>query len=709
MKRTACYRSLALALVCAAQFGSLAEAAQGPDPVAWWRFENVGEEQLYETTGQIHDSISGNFKRVEGVVGSALRLDGFTTLITREAAKAPRLEEAFTLDAWVAVAAYPWNWCPILAQENGEEAGYVFGVGPQGRIGLKISVGNKWLSFVSSERLPLRSWSHIAVVYQKSSGVRLYVNGALSGEFDVQGTMDTAHEMDLLIGRNRNKVLPSHAVPPGAGTLPSWYSLDGILDEVRIFDRALSADEIRRAARIELVSPPDIPPRVMPSGPPGPGRFGAYYDRLKYYEEWDALWPVADHPDVVVQFDDSPVRVVFWRGLRYSPAWVTENGLWLADQSAESGNDEGCIEHMQDIHTLYSHVRIIENSPARVVVHWRYAPVSAHDNLWIADETTGWEWWIDEYYTFFPDGTGVRKVRWRQPDSSHKFPWLQIQETSVLGHPGQNAVDLLEHGALTLLNLDGASHTYSWPDDDSANTRERRNLAVDPSIVRDIRPENPVIQVVNMRSEAKPFVILQPGNEPVVYVGRVRSRLVDFPAYNHWPVCQVRSDGRFAQAADRASSFSISQNYSPHHHEEGDLEWVAMLYGATFGRAVDLIPLARSWIHPPELQVARGAVENRGYDISQRAYLLGRPPGSEWGDLSLQLLADPESPLVNALLIFEDWGGAGIEVFLDGRRLEPGKEFRPAYRRTLRGTDLLLWLERTSAEPVRIEITRETE
>jgi len=60
-------------------------------------------------------------------------------------------------------------------------------------------------------------------------------------------------------------------------------------------------------------------------------------------------------------------------------------------------------------------------------------------------------------------------------------------------------------------------------------------------------------------------------------------------------------------------------------------------------------------------------------------------------------------------LVFEDWGDAGIEVLLDGRRLEPGREFRPAYRRTLRGTDLLLWLERTSAEPVRIEITRESE
>lgn len=707
MKRTACYRSMALALVCVAQFGSPVEAAQDQGPIAWWRFEDVGAEQVYETAGQTHDAISGNFRQVEGVVGSALRLDGFTTLITREAAAAPRLGEAFTMDAWVAVATYPWNWVPILAQENEEGSGYLFGVGPQGHIGLFMSAGGDWPSYVSTAKLPLRSWSHVAVVYQEDSGIRLYVNGELSGEFEVSGAVSMAPEMDLLIGMNREKVLPSYAVPPGAGTLPSRFSLDGILDEVRVFDRALSADEIGRAAAVETAEP-DIPPRVMPSGPPGPGRFGAYYARLKYYEEWDALWPVADHPDVVVQFDDSPVRVVFWRGLRYSPAWVTETGLWLADQSAESGNDEGCVEHMQDIHTRYSHVRIIENSPARVVVHWRYAPVSAFDNLWIANETTGWAWWVDEYYTFFPDGTGVRKVRWRQPEPGREFPWLQIQETSVMGHPGQNAVDILEYDALTLLNLEGDSHTYSWPDDDTVDTRPRRNMAVDPSMVRNIQPENPVIQVVNMRSEADPFVILEPGNRPRVYVGRVRDELVNFPAYNHWPVCQASSDGRFAQAADRASSFSISQNYPPHHQEDAKTRWVAMLYGATFGEPVDLVPLARSWARPPELRVVSGAAENLGYDVSQRAYLFGRSADSDWSDLSLELLATPESPLVNASLIFEGWGDAGVEASIDGERLESGTNFRTAYRKTLEGTDLLLWLERSSTEPVRIEITRQS-
>jgi hypothetical protein len=611
------------------------------------------------------------------------------------------------VDAWVAPAAYPWNWCPILAQENGTEAGYFFGIGPQGQIGLQLAVGGRWVAVESAQRLPLRRWSHVAAVYREGSGVRLFLDGAPAGELRTEGPLRPAPEADLFLGANRGKVLPSDPVPPAEGTLPSWFSFDGILDEVRLFDVALTAEEVAGAARLATPAPaPDIPPRVMPSGPAGPGRFGAYYTRLRYYEEWDALWPVAEHPDVVVQFDGSPVRVVFWRGLRFSPAWVTENGLWLADQSMESGNREGCVEHMQDIHTTYSHVRIVESSPARVVVHWRYAPVSGHDHNWPAHARSEWAWWVDEYYTFYPDGTGVRKVRWRNPEKGFDFPWLQIQETSVLCHPGQNAKDVLRNDALTLLDVDGRSATYSWPDDATPDTRARRNMAVDPSMVRDLKPPDSVIQVVNMRSEARPFAIFEPGTRPRVYVGRVRDEVTNFPAYNHWPVSQVRSDGRFVQAADRATSFSISQNYPPRHAEEGGFEWVAILYGATFDDPASLVPLARSWIRPPELRVVTGAAESRGYDVGQRAYVLRCPGTAGCGDLSLDLRADDASPLVNAMLVLEGFGDGAVDVSVGGRVLAPGRGVRTGYRRTLDGTDLLVWLEKASTEPVSVRVTR---
>ncbi len=71
--------------------------------------------------------------------------------------------------------------------------------------------------------------------------------------------------------------------------------------------------------------------------------------------------------------------------------------------------------------------------------------------------------------------------------------------------------------------------------------------------------------------------------------------------------------------------------------------------------------------------------------------------------MTVELEAGPDSPLVNACIIFENWGESGVEIRLDGRSLE-GDEIRTAYERTLEKTDLVLWLERTSVDSCRMEI-----
>jgi len=423
------------------------------------------------------------------------------------------------------------------------------------------------------------------------------------------------------------------------------------------------------------------------------------------------LWRVGEHPDVVVRFGHSPVRVVFWRGLRYSPAWVTENGIWVADQSAESGNAEGCIEHMQDVHCQYSHVRILESSPARAVVHWRYAPVSSRDHRWPADSRTGWDWWVDETYTFFPDGTALRKIAWREPgpEPRSRLPWLQLQETSILCHPGQNAGDVLERQALTLLDLAGERHTYGWPDNGEVNTRERRNRSVDPSLVRRIEPAGASIQVVHSKASYQSFVAFEPpGNEFRVYVGRVRDDLVNFPAYNHWPVNQTSSDGRFAQAADRASSFSIAQGYPIIHGAGEGLRWTTLLYGmrnmarsaGPTGGYDAVLAAARSWARPPAIRNSGEGFAALGYDASQRAYIWRRSDVAG-AVLKAEIDASELSPIENLSLIIEGWRGADAQVLIDGR---PAKDACMGLVRGLEGDRLVIWVEWRATKPLVLEV-----
>jgi len=349
-------------------------------------------------------------------------------------------------------------------------------------------------------------------------------------------------------------------------------------------------------------------------------------------------------------------------------------------------------------------VSVIESNPARAVVHWRYAPVSAHDHLWTSNRRSGRAWWMDEVYTFFPDGTGVRCQEWREPDPDCGFPWLQLQETSVLCHPYQQAGEVLAHDAIMRINLAGESRVYGWPDNDEKNTRARRNLPHDPSIIRDLQPEDAVIQAVRLKSRFRHFIVFEPGTRSKVYVGRVRADLARFPAYNHWPVCQASSDGRFAQAADRASSFSISQNTPVIHRDEEGRLFTRMLYGMSDADPRELVQLARSWINPPELNVISGAAAFNGYDRSRRAYRIRIPKDSSPEPFILDLKASEQSPFAGGSLVLENWGEGNVSITVGKDPAVTGRDYRTGYHRRLDGTDLVIWIPRRTERPFQIHI-----
>jgi hypothetical protein len=686
--------------------------AVAPRIIAWWNFDQEVSRRVTERISSINDSIQGNFKLTGGVQGKALKLDGFTTLIRRNSGNAPKLTGSFSLEAWVAAATYPWNWCPIIAQERNGEAGFYFGIGPQGQAGLFASVNGVWMRCETTSKITLRKWTHLAATFDEKAGFRIYIDGNLSGQLDCTGNLVPAPEADLLIGMNREMVAPSNPVRTYA-TLPGWFSFDGLYDELKIYDGALPAQTVAENARtVAGTDRPDIAERVMPSGPPGPGRFGAYYTKLKYYEEWDALFRVGDYADIVVQFDNSPIRVVFWRGTRYSPAWVMENGQWMADQSAEYFDTiNGCFEHMIDPHCLYSHVRIIENTAARVMVHWRYIPVSVRKQLSQVDEKSGWSDCIDEYYTFYPDGTGMRKVI--QYTSGEP---LGPSEAIAFCQPGTSPEDNVNLDAMTLVNLRGESHVYSW-----ANGA--------PVFKKGENPVDPVIQIVNLKSKYKPFMIFEPGNNMEVYGIEQRPDASHFPWWNHWPVAQLPSDGRYCQAPDRASHFSLAWGGPPFHDEygkviraresgsEGSLfhadaklktvntYWSSWMYGASTQTPEELANLARSWAKPAALTVKGTDFVSNGYDLTQRAYGI-ECRNKQAGRLDLDFAASPESPLMNVCVVVRGWNSDEISVRMDGRVLDEKSDYQTGMIRNLENDLLILWIKVKSSEPATVQINR---
>ena len=667
-------------------------AVAAQEPVAWWSFDEVEDGVAIDRAAGRKDHVEGNHSVMPGAAGGALLFDGFTTVLDRAAADAPTLGGSFTIEAWVAQGAYPWNWCPIVTQQRDEKAGYAFSVGPRGQIRLQVAIDGGWTTCVSEDWvLPLRTWVHIVGTFEESRGIALYANGKGIGTLELPGAATFAPDVDLRIGTNHALTKPSN-IHREHGTVASFWCLDGAIDELKIHDRALAVEDVAQAfAAAAPVPACAIPPRKMPSGPKGPGRFGAVYCNLKYYPEWDALWRVDDHPDVLVRFDESPVRVVFWRGSRYSPGWVTNDDQWMADQSVEAwktGDEDtdGCFEHMQDYLCRYSHVRIIESNDARTVVHWRYAPVSSKNNLWNVDEKTGRACWVDEYYTIYPDAIGVRKPTWKKGTLGGP---RQFQESLPFTNPDQLNSDVVEKDFCTVANMQGEQLTLRFVDN--------------PAKELESVPGELTIQRYNFVSDYDPVIVYEPGNQ-MHYVTDRDLRGYGRPgACNHWPVGQARCDGRTVQAADRPTHFLGFPISYPPVHEEGDRCWWNGIYGMTDLPMETLVTLAKSWNYPPPLTLNAG-FEDRGYDRGQRAFVLDRT-GPAGGKLQIKVAADADHPVYNPAFVIRGWGTADAALTIDGKRIDQGPSFRLGHRHGLEESDLIVWIQRETTAPFTMTLT----
>lgn len=339
-----------------------------------------------------------------------------------------QIEGSFSIEGWIAPLEYSYNISAIVNSQYKFQRGFLLGINHVGKLVGALSTGGEWHSCMSLETIPLLKWTHIALVYTDGEGVELYINGKLAAKHPTSGKLDSYLEGDILIGRTQEKMSPAYTERKTSTMEKTWMRYKGLIEELKIIGKALSIDEIndsasRQMEKIEMMDFPQFPGVDIPTG-----TFGAFYTRLRYTSDWEKLWRVGDYSDVVVRFPDNPIKYVFWRGTGYIPAVVTENNIWMTDQSVENFSTGECYEAMGDKQCRYSHVRILESTPARCIIHWRYALANINHQIYAEDET-GWGNWVDEYWTIYPDGIAVRKQVLHSPEYVASPNGFQFQET----------------------------------------------------------------------------------------------------------------------------------------------------------------------------------------------------------------------------------------------------------------------------------------
>ncbi|HUX59501.1 MAG TPA: LamG-like jellyroll fold domain-containing protein [Bacteroidales bacterium] len=569
-----------------------------------------------------------------------------------------------------------------------------FGVDAYGHLGFKLNLNDELYECISEKKLPLLKWSHVAATFDGNEGMKIFINGELAAELEVQGKITPVGGSDLLLGMNIENLGPEGSERQASANIHSNMVIYGLLDEIKIYDQALTEDYIKES--FETEKPFEIQPlnwNKMPSGPAIlENKFDAFYTRLNYTDEWEAPWRISDYPDILIHFDNLPVRFIFWRGTSYGGAWVSENGLWMGDQSLERSNKGkspmGCSEHMSDKQTRYSSVRIIERNDARIVIQWRYAVSDIIYDIFGTDRGSGWGEWADEYYYIYPDGVSTRHQTLWTDYLSHEW-----QETIVLNHPGTSPDDNIDIDAMTLVSMNGDSRTYSWKDGPPKSFPEPKNIN---------------IQMVNLKSQYKPFIIFEPNPKIKPFSGSVRMEYAHFPWWNHWPVAQLPNDGRKAFGPDRASHSSLSQSIEGSEviHNNGDGSYaVVTLVGMSDKPAASLSMLAKSWNNAPDLIINSNEFTGESYSKKERAFILSNKNEMHPSELEFVVRASNASPLLNPSFVIKNWGDNAAELSVNGKKMPRGKSFRYDHRKTMNGTDLIFWIELKSETEVSFILT----
>ncbi|MDX1702544.1 MAG: hypothetical protein R3250_18080, partial [Melioribacteraceae bacterium] len=502
---------------------------------------------------------------------------------------------------------------------------------------------------------------------------------------------------ELQIAKNHELSPPSSLNRAGFVRLPASFSFDGIIDELKITRIIKSSAELTKTYNdLKTANKPQLKWRKLPAINTSRNEFGAFYTKLKYDEDWDALWRDDKYPDIVVNFKDKDYSMVFWKGTNYNMNLVTENGKWVGDQSAETFGRLGCMEHMSDKQNRYSHVRIIENNAARIVIHWRYALTDITYRIANTDEVTNWGDWADEYYYIYPDGIAIRhflvhgfgesdmEYEERYDEQGNEYYQYSITEPTLFNNAGEKPEDNINLQAVTLANLKGevSHHSYEkWPSGDDG----RFANAVD----------NELITYLNTKSAAKPFYIYEPGSHTIPYGGGIREvdyRLSKFHWRNHWPVSQIPSDGRFILAADRISSSAITSADPVQVRRKSDGAWEGrFILGLSYEPIEKIVPFANYWINTPDLKITDNSYTYEGFSRNERAYLLSILDELE-SPLKMKISASKNSPLVNPVFIIKNWNSSILKVILNDEELVQGKEYDYSIRKSIDSNDLILWM-----------------
>ena len=211
-------------LMCA--FAAKAQIVQ-EGLISYWTFDeaDIDGDTVKDAWGENHGTIVGDPEVVKGKVGEALKFDGEDDYV-----KVPHSEELdfqtdeATVEAWIYPNAIEADKHTLYRKADATDKFIIRLNGSNLELYLQTDAGS---NNIAAGNIEANKWQHVSGRYDGSS-LEVFIDGISVGSVDHSGN------------------LVSDVADAYIGSRPSDRRYNGIIDEIRLYNRALSEAEIRQ-------------------------------------------------------------------------------------------------------------------------------------------------------------------------------------------------------------------------------------------------------------------------------------------------------------------------------------------------------------------------------------------------------------------------------------------------------------------------------
>jgi tetratricopeptide (TPR) repeat protein len=199
--------------------------------VGWWKCNETQGATVADSSGNHHDgTVAGNATWTKGRTGGAIDLNGHDNFVRIADKSAFDFAGNATVACWVRLRSVPVEWTAIVTK--GDTAWRLSTSGSEMKFHFAVQNWEAGKGFVNgATTVRANEWHHLAGVYD-GSVLKLYLDG----------TLDATAPWDQGMGRNNFDVLI------GENAENKGRCFDGLIDDVRVYNYALSDNEIKALA-----------------------------------------------------------------------------------------------------------------------------------------------------------------------------------------------------------------------------------------------------------------------------------------------------------------------------------------------------------------------------------------------------------------------------------------------------------------------------